>query len=391
MPKPCPLCGQPVQNLDEDELQRRLSHLAVPLVRQEKQRLEESFEERIESEKQKAEKAAEKRLSAEWQQKANQIRKAAVEQAEKSLNARIAAAEKKAAESEAKMAERIEAARLEIQRKFEKQNTAAVQQAVRDAQKRFEKSEADREKERLKFEADRTRLQDQLEKLGRKLEAQSGEELGEDGERDLAVLLRQAFPGDRIERIKKGVKGADIIHSVMEGAKLCGRIVYESKNVSQWSNAFIAQAKKYQTQYETPHVVVVSNVFPNKQKSMCICDEIPVVSLRTAVPLATIIREAILEISRLKVTDFARDEKSRELFEYIISDKFGTRFREITETIENLRDQQRKERTWHENAWENRSKLHDRLDSRQNEIAAQIRSITNREPRVLQIAAKASQ
>ena len=274
---------------------------------------------------------------------------------------------------------------------MKKQSTSAVQQAVRDAQKRFEKSEADRDKERLKFEADRTRLQDQLEKLSRKLEAQNGEELGEDGERDLAVLLRQAFPGDRIERIKKGVKGADIIHHVLEGTKQCGRIVYESKNVSQWSNAFIAQAKKYQTQYETPHVVVVSNVFPNKQKSMCICDEIPVVSLRTAVPLATIIRDAILEISRLKVSDFARDEKSRELFEYIISDKFSTRFREITETIENLRDQQRKERTWHENAWENRSKLHDRLDSRQNEIGAQIRSITNREPRMLQIAAKASQ
>lgn len=177
----------------------------------------------------------------------------------------------------------------------------------------------------------------------------------------------------------------------MEGTKQCGRIVYESKNVTQWSNAFVAQAKKYQTQYETPHVIVVSNVFPNKQKSICICENVPIASLRTAVPLASIVRDGILEISRLKVSDFGRDEKSRELFEYIISDKFGTRFREIADTIETLRDQQRKEKTWHENAWENRSKLHDRLDSRQNEIAAQIRSITNREPRVIQIAAKASQ
>jgi|SRR6185312_3637420 len=391
MPKPCPLCGQPVHNLDEEELQHRLAQLASPLLRQEKQRLEENFEERIEAEKEKATKAAEKRLASEWQQKINQVRKAAAEQTEKSFTAKLAAAEKKAIEAETKLTEKVEAARTEMQRKYEKQNTAAVQQAVRDAQKRFEKSEIEREKERLRFEADRIRLQDQLEKLSRKLEAQSGEELGEDGERDLAVLLRQAFLGDRIERIKKGVKGADIIHCVMEGAKQCGRIVYESKNVSQWSNAFIAQAKKHQTQYETPHVIVVSNVFPNKQKSMCICDDIPVVSLRTAVPLATIVREAILEVSKLKVSDFARDEKSRELFEYIISDRFGTRFREIVDTIETLRDQQRKERTWHENAWENRSKLHDRLDSRQSEIAAQIRSITSREPKVLQIAAKASQ
>src|SRR6185437_536602 len=311
MPKPCPLCGQPVHNLDEEELQHRLAQLASPLLRQEKQRLEENFEERIEAEKEKATKAAEKRLASEWQQKINQVRKAAAEQTEKSFTAKLAAAEKKAIEAETKLTEKVEAARTEMQRKYEKQNTAAVQQAVRDAQKRFEKSEIEREKERLRFEADRIRLQDQLEKLSRKLEAQSGEELGEDGERDLAVLLRQAFLGDRIERIKKGVKGADIIHCVMEGAKQCGRIVYESKNVSQWSNAFIAQAKKHQTQYETPHVIVVSNVFPNKQKSMCICDDIPVVSLRTAVPLATIVRDAILEVSKLKVSDvFPNKQKS---------------------------------------------------------------------------------
>ena len=136
-------------------------------------------------------------------------------------------------------------------------------------------------------------------------------------------------------------------------------------------------------------MVIVSTVFPNKQKSMCICDGIPVVSLRTAIPLATVIRSGILEISQLKVSDVARDEKSKELFDYVIGDKFGTRFREIAESIEGLREQQRKERTWHENAWESRTTLHERLDSRHREISAQVRSITNREPRVIRLAAKA--
>ena len=59
----------------------------------------------------------------------------------------------------------------------------------------------------------------------------------------MAVLLKQAFLGDRIERISRGVKGADIIHSIMDGARLCGTIIYESKNVSTWNNAFVSQAK----------------------------------------------------------------------------------------------------------------------------------------------------
>jgi hypothetical protein len=114
-----------------------------------------------------------------------------------------------------------------------------------------------------------------------------------------------------------------------------------------------------------------------------------VVSLRTAIPLATIIRDGIVEIAQLRVSDIARDEKSKELFDYIISDKFGTRFKEIAQAVDNLRDQQRKERTWHENSWESRTKLHDQLDSRHREITAQIRAITNREARLLQLTAKA--
>lgn len=396
MPTTCPVCGQPVQKLDAEDLQKRVEELASPMISHERELLEQTFDKRVQAETRKAELVAEKRLRGEFQEKLAQERKAGLAEAKKLFGAKVADAEKKASEADRKLSdaerkfnERLETARSDIKQKFEKQNTAAVQQAVRDAQKRFEKSEAEKEKERLRFEAEKTRLQDQLDKLSRKLDSQSGEELGEEGERDLAILLRQAFQGDRIERIGRGVKGADIVHHVMDSAKLCGTIIYESKNVSNWNNSFVAQAKKYQTQYETPHVVIVSNVFPHKHKSMCICEGIPVVSLRTAIPLATIIRDGILEIGQLKVSDVARDEKSKELFDYIIGDKFGTRFKEIAEAIENLRDQQHKERTWHENAWESRTKLHDRLDSRHREIAAQIRSITNREARVIQLAAKA--
>jgi hypothetical protein len=389
MPTVCPVCGQPVQKLDSEELQKRVEELATPLISHEKELLEQTFNKRVEAEARKAELIAEKRLRSEYQEKLVQERNAGLSEAKKLFSAKVAEAEKKANDAERKFNERLETARSDIKQKLEKQNTAAVQQAVRDAEKRFDKSEAEKEKERLRFEAEKTRLQDQLDKLSRRLDSQSGEELGEEGERDLAILLKQAFQGDRIERIGRGVKGADIVHHVLDGTKLCGTIIYESKNVSNWNNSFVTQAKKYQTQYETPHVVIVSNVFPHKHKSMCICEGVPVVSLRTAIPLATIIRDGILEISQLKVSDVARDEKSKELFDYIISDKFGTRFKEIAEAITNLRDQQLKERTWHENTWESRTKLHDRLDSRHREIAAQIRSITNREARVIQLAAKA--
>lgn len=164
----------------------------------------------------------------------------------------------------------------------------------------------------------------------------------------------------------------------MDGTKTAGRIVYESKNTSDWHNSFIAQAKKYQTQYETPHVMVVTRAFPSKHKGLCVVKSIPVVEMRVAMALATVIRDGIIEIARLRLSGKFRDEKSQELFEYIVGDKFCTRFREIAEGVYSLREQQQKERTWHENAWQAESKTHERIENRHREVEAQIRAIVRR-------------
>jgi hypothetical protein len=117
---------------------------------------------------------------------------------------------------------------------------------------------------------------------------------------------------------------------------------------ASWHASFIAQAKKYQTHYETPHVIVVTRVFPKKQKGLCVLKGIPITEKCAAVSLATIVREGIIEIARLGLSGRSRDEKSQELYNYIVGDKFRTRFREIADGISLLREQQDKERTWHE-------------------------------------------
>jgi hypothetical protein len=102
---------------------------------------------------------------------------------------------------------------------------------------------------------------------------------------------------------------------------------------------------------------------------------IPVVERRTAVALAMVIREGVIEIAKLRLSGKFHDEKSQELFEYIVGDKFCTRFREMADSIAALRDQQGKERTWHENSWQAESIIHERIEGRHREVDAQIRAI----------------
>ena len=74
------------------------------------------------------------------------------------------------------------------------------------------------------------KLQSELQDMQRKLEGKSAHELGEGSEVDLFEQLRTTFEGDRIQRVPKGVNGADVIHEVVHNGKVCGKIIYDAKN-----------------------------------------------------------------------------------------------------------------------------------------------------------------
>ncbi len=369
MARVCPLCGQPLPKaLDQHELEHRLKQLVSPALASERQKLEREYRQRAAAE-----------------------RDAGKREAERSFQRQLAQAQQRADRAEREKLQAAERARREAEKAAERNVSQAVRLATRENEAKLEKLETTRERDRLRYEADRTKLQTQLDVMSRKLEKQTGEQLGQEAETDLLAQLQKAFAGDRMEPIGRGVKGADIVQHVIEDGKEVGRVVYESKNVSGWQNKFITQAKRYQTQYDTPNIVIVTRAFPKKTKGLCIVKGMPIVEPRMAVALASILRDGIVEIARLRITQVARDEKAQQLFDYITTDKFRTRFGEIADSVGSLREQQQKERDWHENAWEAETKLHDKIDARRREIDVQIKSITRAEvkPMVRRAAASA--
>jgi hypothetical protein len=394
MPSKCPLCSQPLpEAINASELQDRIQKLASPVLAVERKKLSEEFETQLVAEReiarQKAERQFQRQLRAgeERAKRAERNKENELQRLQKDYSKRLAAETEKAKQdaergvkkqlqdADERRQKAVEQARTEVEHRLEKEVARTVRVTTRENEAKLDKLQSERERDKLRYEANSAKLQGQLDDLSRKLEKQSGEQLGAEAELDLFTELKHEFSKDRIERIGRGVKGADIVHEVMDGTKVVGRIIYESKNTSIWQNGFIAQAKKYQTQYETPHVLVVTRAFPSKHKGLCVVRDIPVVERRTAVALATIIREGVIEIAKLRLSGTFHDEKSQELFEYIVGDKFCTRFREMAENIASLREQQKKERTWHENAWQAESKIHERIEGRHREVDAQIRAI----------------
>lgn len=368
----CPVCGQVLPAaINQNELQVRIQKLASPALAAEKKKMKEEFAAQLDAALEKTRHNAERQ----FQEKIRAVELRAKQDAQRDVKKQLLEAEKRAKDAEDRIRKEVEQTRKETENRLKKEVERNNLLATAENERKLQRLQGEREKEKIRYEAESAKLQGKLEDLSRKLEKQSGEQLGAEAEVDLFTELKYAFPEDRVERIGRGVKGADIVHEVREGTKVVGRIIYESKNTMSWQNEFIAQAKKYKTQYETPHVMVVTRVFPSKNKGLCVVRDIPVVDKRMAVALATVIREGIIEIAKLRLSGKSSDEKSQELYKYIVGDKFCTRFREMAEGVDALREQQRKERDWHENAWQVGSKIYERIEGRHREVEAQIKAI----------------
>lgn len=379
----CPLCGQSLPKaLTPQKLETRMRDLAAPFLSDEKRRLrqqlDEEYERRLEEQEATIRSQASQKAKAEVKKELEQRRKEAEALRRKLLDAdqrhrRDAERIRREAEAHAEARQKREIARLEKDAK--RREMQAVRLANRQQEATADGLRAKLDKERARYETDNIRLRGQVEQLSRRLEKQSGEQLGEEAEIDLLTRLNAEFPDDRIERVGTGIKGADIIQHVMSGSRELGRIVYESKDVSNWQNAFLAKAKQYRSQYNTPYVVIVTRALPKKQKGLCVVRDVPVVEPRMAMPLAGILRDAIVEIGQLRLSGDAGGAKARKLLQYILSDVFRTRFKAIAECVSELREQQMKERDWHENTWEVRANLHDQIDSSRREIHTKMKVI----------------
>jgi len=395
MAERCVVCGQPLPaGLTAAEMHRRLEKLSASAAADAASEVRRELE---------------RRLRSQLVQQTAAIRKRATREAQESSRRQVASIQRRLDAAASASARAVKMARSEAEASYGREVAAlqkklvladrATESAAKQAAKRaatetarlsrreLEALKSRTAKERAQHAADAARLKAKVDDLSLKLERQTSEQMGEMTEADALAALKRAFPHDDIQRIGRGVRGADILQKVMQDGNEFGRIVYECKNVSTWQNVWLTRARAYRTQYQTQWVVIASRSFPHREKWFVVERGVPVIELRLIVRLAEVIRSAIVEIGGLRVTTVGRQAKAAQMFEYVIGDHFVSRFRGIGEAVAALRQQQDGERKWHSEAWAKEGRLYDEVDDGRREIAAQIRAIaesrTMRELRVV--------
>jgi hypothetical protein len=157
------------------------------------------------------------------------------------------------------------------------------------------------EQQRLKFaEKDQIMLamHKQIEELKRRAEQGSQQLQGEVQELELENLLRTKFPFDTIEPVPKGEFGGDALQRVVSAnGQPSGTILWESKRTKNWSDGWLVKLREDQRTAKAEIAVLVSQVLPKGVESFDVIDGVWVSSPRTAMPVAVVLRQSMMEIA----------------------------------------------------------------------------------------------
>ncbi len=201
-------------------------------------------------------------------------------------------------------------------------------------------------------------LKKSLEDAQKKANQGSQQTQGEVLELTIERKLREDYPQDEIEEVKKGVKGADVFQRVIDkkGQK-CGSLLWESKN-AKWSDTWITKLKEDQRQAKADLAILVSVDLPEdiKERGIGYRNGIWICSATSFNQLAMSLRFNLVNIYYEKQNAVGVDEKMKVLYEYLTGNEFKHRVEGIVEAFGTLQDDIEREKRWFSSKWARQEK-----------------------------------
>lgn len=230
------------------------------------------------------------------------------------------------------------------------------------------RSQAKREAEeglKLKvLEKDQTiaSMQQKIEELKQTAEQGSQQLQGEVQELELESLLRTKFPFDTIESVPKGEFGGDALQRVMsQGGQLSGTILWESKRTKNWSDGWLAKLREDQRTARAEIAVLVTQALPKGVEAFDVVDGVWVTSRRAALPVATVLRHFLLQVSMARQVSEGQQTKTEMVYQYLTGPRFRQRVEAIVEAFSSMQEDLDKERKALMKQWAKREEQIDRV------------------------------
>lgn len=254
--------------------------------------------------------------------------------------------------------EKLKREKNELKEAIEAESQKKLNEIILLEKEKIRKAEA--EKSELRFKEMEKQLEDQrklTEEMKRKQEQGSMQLQGEVQELAIEEWLRDKFPFDRIEEIKKGARGGDCIQIVNTHLRQnCGKIYYESKRTKEFKSEWIEKFKADMREREADVGVIVTEAMPVGFDRMAMKDGIWICSFEEFKGLSAVLRESVVQISQAVVSQENKGDKMQLLYEFLTSSKFRMQVEAIVEGFTSMKTALDSEKRAMQKIWKEREK-----------------------------------
>ena len=207
-------------------------------------------------------------------------------------------------------------------------------------------------------------MQQKIEELKQKAEQGSQQLQGEVLELELESLLRAKFPFDTIEPAPKGEFGGDTLQRVVsQSGVMSGTILWESKRTKNWSSGWLVKLREDQRTAKAEISVLVSQALPEGIETFDVIDGVWVTHPRAILPVATILRHTLLQVSNARLISEGQQTKAEMVYQYLTGPRFKQRVEAIVEAFSSMQDDLDKERKVIMKQWAKRDEQIERVMS----------------------------
>lgn len=243
---------------------------------------------------------------------------------------------------------------LELQRRMDEERKKVREAALKQADEQFQLKQAENEHV---IEA----MRKQIDELKRKAEQGSQQVQGEVQEIALENLLAEAFPGDVIDPVAKGVRGADVIQHVFDGnGRECGSILWESKRTKTWNDKWLGKAIDDQQEARASCACIVSSAMPEAISHFGDVNGVWVAGWPCARGAAMAMRRVLIETFQARRASEGQHGKMELVYGYLSGTEFRNRIRGLVEPYIEMQADLESEKRAYNKHWNKRQKQLDR-------------------------------
>ena len=273
--------------------------------------------------------------------------------------------------------EKIKREKDELQDKlrldYEKQTTNLIAEKTskirKEEQERIQLTVAERDKVI-------TQLKGQLQEAQRQAEQGSMQLQGEVQELAIEDWLRQNFPLDNIEEIRKGERGADCLQMVNTRQHgNCGTIYFESKRTKHFQPSWLEKFRQDIRDRNADIGVLVTQAMPADMEQMGLRDGVWICSFEEFRGLSLVLRESLIRLSQAMIAQENRGEKMALLYDFLTGNEFRLQVEAIVEGFTQMQADLNRERNAMQRHWRQREKQIEKVMISTTQMYGSIRGI----------------